>query len=306
MFLIAGSIIAAAGLATDNSVIVVASMLVSPLIGPILGFTFGLVQGDKRLVWSSLVNETIAIVISILLGVLSGVVLAPAGVLLAWPTFEIASRGQPIGLAIGVVVAVASGAATAVGITSNSIAALVGVAISASLLPPAVNTGITLAYAFLGPLIHGPLVDGSAFAFLGLYSFLLLIVNIIFIKVVAYLFFHLKAVKTGSNPIWENLYRTQTSGAASVAWEVGRHTIIPDQTLAEYVTAVNDVDKLLAQPEQLEPTEAPGSSLFSLGHPVHSQDPELFAHSHDQGSSESPPVGTDPIPQIPVQGALVD
>jgi len=40
-FCVIASILACVGLVTNNSVIIVASMLVSPLMGPILGFTFG-------------------------------------------------------------------------------------------------------------------------------------------------------------------------------------------------------------------------------------------------------------------------
>jgi Domain of unknown function (DUF389) len=44
------SIIAAAGLASNSSVVVVASMLVSPLMGPIMGFTFGTIMHEWKYV----------------------------------------------------------------------------------------------------------------------------------------------------------------------------------------------------------------------------------------------------------------
>ncbi|CAN0303044.1 unnamed protein product, partial [Hapterophycus canaliculatus] len=39
--LVASSAISAMGLATDNVAVVVAAMLVSPIMGPVLAFTFG-------------------------------------------------------------------------------------------------------------------------------------------------------------------------------------------------------------------------------------------------------------------------
>jgi hypothetical protein len=53
--------------------------------------------------------------------------------------FLIAYRGQLRSLWVGLLVALPSGAAVAIGILGDNTASLVGVAISASLLPPAVN-----------------------------------------------------------------------------------------------------------------------------------------------------------------------
>ena len=55
------------------------------------------------------------------------------------PTKEMQSRGELKSLWIGILIALPSGAAVAVSILSGNQASLVGVAISASLLPPCVN-----------------------------------------------------------------------------------------------------------------------------------------------------------------------
>jgi uncharacterized membrane protein len=52
-----------------------------------------------------------------------------------------------VGLAYGFVVAFASGIAVVVAITMGGVNAIVGTAISASLLPPVVNSGICLSLA---------------------------------------------------------------------------------------------------------------------------------------------------------------
>lgn len=55
---------------------------------------------------------------------------------------------------IGVVVASASGGAVALSVTLGGISVLVGVAISASLLPPFVNSGMLFAYSIFGIYVH--------------------------------------------------------------------------------------------------------------------------------------------------------
>ncbi len=67
----------------------------------------------------------------------------------AWPTEEMLSRGRPRCLLIGLLVAVPSGAGIALSVLSGNAGSLVGVAISASLLPPAVNCGLFWAVAFV-------------------------------------------------------------------------------------------------------------------------------------------------------------
>ena len=60
-------------------------------------------------------------------------------------------RGTDAGIYIGIVIAVVSGIGVALSILSNNANSLVGVAISASLLPPAVNCGMLWGIAALGP-----------------------------------------------------------------------------------------------------------------------------------------------------------
>ena len=53
-------------------------------------------------------------------------------------------RGEPLNLVVGTFVAIPSGVALALAITSDVVAPYVGVAIAAALLPPIVNSGLTL------------------------------------------------------------------------------------------------------------------------------------------------------------------
>ena len=67
------SLIAGAGLVGDNVVFVIASMLVSPLMGPILSTTFGLAIQNYDIVYRGLRNEAWGVFISMLTGFLLGV-----------------------------------------------------------------------------------------------------------------------------------------------------------------------------------------------------------------------------------------
>ncbi|CAF1229086.1 unnamed protein product [Rotaria sordida] len=59
------------------------------------------------------------------------------------------ARGDLKRLWVGVLIALPSGAGVALSVLGGNTGSLVGVAISASLLPPAVNCGLLLAYAIL-------------------------------------------------------------------------------------------------------------------------------------------------------------
>ncbi|XP_077990865.1 uncharacterized protein LOC144445193 [Glandiceps talaboti] len=139
ILIILASIIAAIGLSEDSSVILVASMLISPLMGPILAGTFGTVIAHVKLRNLGMKTEIIGLLLCIICGFIFGLVLGTWGDVLGWPTEAMSSRGELRGLVVGVFIALPSGAAVAISVLGGNIGSLVGVAISASLLPPAVN-----------------------------------------------------------------------------------------------------------------------------------------------------------------------
>ena len=89
--------------------------------------------------------------VTIVMGMLIGLVYGPYAVSYGEnpiPTGEMSGRGQVAGLLGGFIIALASGVVVANAITSSGVNSLVGVAISASLLPPIVNSGIMIVFAF--------------------------------------------------------------------------------------------------------------------------------------------------------------
>eukprot|EP00011_Vannellida_sp_DIVA3-517-6-12_P001580 CAMPEP_0114610786 /NCGR_PEP_ID=MMETSP0168-20121206/3780_1 /TAXON_ID=95228 ORGANISM="Vannella sp., Strain DIVA3 517/6/12" /NCGR_SAMPLE_ID=MMETSP0168 /ASSEMBLY_ACC=CAM_ASM_000044 /LENGTH=308 /DNA_ID=CAMNT_0001821739 /DNA_START=50 /DNA_END=973 /DNA_ORIENTATION=+ len=191
--LIVASMIAGSGLATNNPVVVVASMLVSPLMGPILAFSLGSLINEKRMVASGLLNEAFSLLVCVIVGFLLAFIFLPFGPSLGWPTSEMSSRGVWQALVFGLLVASPSGVGVALSITSGGIASLVGVAISASLLPPAVNTGMMINYGLFGPLLHSDVEMVPSLIIAGI-SFALCILNIFCIYVFCIIYFRIKRI----------------------------------------------------------------------------------------------------------------
>jgi uncharacterized hydrophobic protein (TIGR00271 family) len=150
MLVILASLLAACGLIEDSSVILVASMLVSPLMGPILAGVFGWAISNSELRNLGIKTELIGLFVCVAVGFLLGIffsVFKLENQFESWPTDEMRSRGLLRSLWMGVLIALPSGAAVALSVLGGNVGSLVGVAISASLLPPMVNGGILLGTA---------------------------------------------------------------------------------------------------------------------------------------------------------------
>ncbi|MHA1410949.1 MAG: TIGR00341 family protein [Candidatus Odinarchaeia archaeon] len=135
IFAVLSGILAALGLLADNAVIVIASMLISPLMGPMFGISLGTILFDKKLVK----NGAIALIFGFLVPIIAGTLLT-----IIDPNFtlnpSITSRSTPTIAELGL--AIISGVAFSLSFVSKEASALVGVAIAAALVPPAANIGI--------------------------------------------------------------------------------------------------------------------------------------------------------------------
>ncbi|XP_043068550.1 uncharacterized protein [Drosophila bipectinata] len=150
ILLVSAAILASFGLVENSTIFLASSMLISPLMGPIIAAIFGTVIQDRSLRRLGMLNELIGILTATLVGFLFGLVVCTTNQKYAIGeglTEEMLSRCDLHSLIVGVFTAVPSGAAAAIGILGGNIGSLVGVAISASLLPPAVNSGLLWAVA---------------------------------------------------------------------------------------------------------------------------------------------------------------
>ncbi|MFX1442961.1 MAG: TIGR00341 family protein [Promethearchaeota archaeon] len=176
IFIILSAIVAGAGLVLNSPAVVIASMILSPLMGPILGFSFGIMTRDDNMIKHSTIAQFLGIIISICSGIFLGVIIR---FLVRDPqvTSEMAARNFPSYLDI--MIAVCAGIAVGFCVTGAVKSTVVGAAIALSLMPPAVNVGLCLIYGELS---------------LSLGSLILLVTNIIIINACTMIVLKIKKV----------------------------------------------------------------------------------------------------------------
>lgn len=129
--------IATLGLLQGSAAVVIGAMLVSPLLGPIMGIGFGLATLESELIRRSLVTLAAGIAAAIAVAMLI-VWLSPVNDV----TAEIRGRTQPTLLDLGV--AVVGGVAGVYAILRKLSGVMVGVAIATALVPPLSTIGFGL------------------------------------------------------------------------------------------------------------------------------------------------------------------
>ncbi|MGQ9719798.1 MAG: TIGR00341 family protein [Candidatus Jordarchaeum sp.] len=133
-------VLASIGLLGNNAAVIIGSMVIAPLLGPVTGTAMGTILSRRKMFEDSIKLEAAGIIIAVVVGLVLTYLYPGAA-----PTSEILARAQP-NLA-DIALAIASGFAAGVAISGGLESALVGVAVAAALLPPAANIGIGLALA---------------------------------------------------------------------------------------------------------------------------------------------------------------
>jgi uncharacterized hydrophobic protein (TIGR00341 family) len=167
------TVVVAIGLLKDNVAVVIGAMVIAPLLGPNLALALGTALGDTDLMWKAfktgLAGMSLALALSILIGIF-------------WP-LNIESQELLARTYVGLdsaVLAMASGAAAVISLTSGIPSILVGVMVAVALLPPAATMGLMLGAG------QTDLAYGAAF---------LLAVNIVAINLSAKLGFLIQGIK---------------------------------------------------------------------------------------------------------------
>lgn len=167
------TVVASIGLIEDNVAVVIGAMVIAPLLGPNIALAFGAALGDRVLILRSLQTNLAGLSLALVLAVIIG---------LLWPasitSHELLARTD-VGLD-SVALALASGAAGVLSMTTGLSMALVGVMVAVALLPPTATLGLTLA----GGNFHHALGAG-----------LLLLVNIVSVNLAAKLVLMARGVK---------------------------------------------------------------------------------------------------------------
>lgn len=141
LMIMLASAMAAMSIVTDNLVVLVGSMLIAPILYPLLSFSLGIVMGDARLLGRSaytvLKSTGLALVASFVIGAFfTGGDLASISIV----------NGSVPTLAFAIVASIAGFAAAFATTKSTLNETLPGVAISVSLVPPLTVAGIGLAH----------------------------------------------------------------------------------------------------------------------------------------------------------------
>jgi uncharacterized hydrophobic protein (TIGR00341 family) len=167
------TIVSAIGLIEDNVAVVIGAMVIAPLLGPNLALSLATALGDSLQIQKSIKTLLAGILLALLLS-------APISAF--WPHElsgpELMSRTHA-GMD-SIVLALASGAAAALSLTTGLSTTLVGVMVAVALLPPAVTIGIMLGQAKLD------LAMGAA---------LLLTVNIVCVNLASKIVFLFKGIR---------------------------------------------------------------------------------------------------------------
>lgn len=200
ILVIISSMISASGLLINDSNIILASMLISPIMGPILGMSVGLLIKDFNLIKKAIWSECIGILLCTVTGIIYGICSSFVYELLELPTIEIMKRGNFIILIFGFFIAIPSGIALVLAVLHDNYIIYIGVSISASLLPPLCNFGILCGLAFIKtniPTLFVNNIQYSTYEFIisGIISLCLFIVNFICIFGVSFFMLKIKNKK---------------------------------------------------------------------------------------------------------------
>jgi uncharacterized hydrophobic protein (TIGR00271 family) len=243
--LLVASILAGLGLASNSSAMIISSMLVSPIMGPVVGMAYGATIRDWRLTRRAFKTEVLSLLFCISMGAILGACIGPTHLASSWPTPEMTVRGNWQNFLVALPVAFFSGLGVAVSLLDDQTSSLVGVAISASLLPPAVNSGILwVAFAFyerdilgsragLPTLLYEPsdpegsdnaepeAQERTDFRSAGLISLSLTLANIFLITIASMIMFRMKEVSSCADAIMGSMASlgcTSRRGYTQLQW----------------------------------------------------------------------------------------
>ena len=157
MLVAVSAVITSLGLILDNVAVIVGGMVIAPVLGPILAVTVGIMLGDSKLIKKGISAEIIAVVVAILIGFVFGSAL---------PNVEItnALKVRMFPTLADLFIALAAGAASAYALVRGQLeSGLVGVMVSAALLPVMSTIGIGISFANRTMILGAFLLLGGNF-----------------------------------------------------------------------------------------------------------------------------------------------
>lgn len=148
---ILSTVVAAVGLAKANVAVLIGAMVIAPLLGPNVALALASSLGDMPLMKKAMLTNIVGVSVACGLGVLIGML---------WHVDihnpEILSRTD-VGMD-SVALALASGAAAALSLTTGLSSTLVGVMVAVALLPPTVTFGMLIGSGNITPALGAGLL----------------------------------------------------------------------------------------------------------------------------------------------------
>ena len=166
----------AIGLLEDNVAVVIGAMVIAPLLGPNMALALGAALGDMPLMWKAMKTTLAGVSLALFLSAILGIIYP-----LDLHSHELMARTD-VGLD-SVVLALASGAAAVVSLTTGLASVLVGVMVAVALLPPTATLGLMI---------------GAGQPKLAMGAALLLAVNIVSVNLAAKVVFWVRGIKPRS------------------------------------------------------------------------------------------------------------
>lgn len=271
-------IIASVGLNVNSIPVIIGAMLVSPVMGPILGFGLGLGTEDNDLVKNSLKNFTVMVIISILASTIF-FLLSPLS--LANPS-ELLARTRPT--IYDVLIALFGGLAGIIETSRRDKGSVItGVAIATALMPPLCTVGYGIS------IWKGSVIFGALYLFL---------INSVFIALATF-----AAVKYFSFPIVEATSETKKHLPKAAVYIILLIVIVPSFITAVSVIKENNftihAERLVAENKNLGKCfiydhkatyspKAPKLELFLAGETLTDEaKKELYKNAEEYGITRS-------------------
>ena len=131
------TIVVTIGLLEDNVAVIIGAMVIAPFLGPNIALALGSSLGDNRLIWQALKSNLAGMLLTVALSIGLG----------SWWPYAIESGELLARTHVGldsIALALASGAAAVLSLTTGLASVLVGVMVAVALLPPAATMGFML------------------------------------------------------------------------------------------------------------------------------------------------------------------
>lgn len=170
------TVIATAGLLIGSPAVLVGSMVLAPLVAPMLAASIGAVRDDRAMVADSLRQQAVGLGVAVLGAVAASLLIRNfeiVSVTLDVTTVDLFAVRLSPGL-LSVVVGLAAGAAGAFGLTTKGNVSIVGVMVAAALVPTAAVVGIGVAWGATSVAIGALLLLGLTIVAVNLGGYLML------------------------------------------------------------------------------------------------------------------------------------